>query len=639
MSDRFENFLLNRLRREAARDAIDVALSRGWLADEDERETEADEGSSGRRGHFFGDDDDDDPRRSSVRMLKLGPKLEGLSGDEVARLLVRDSVDLDPQSSRAGQQVIDESASPRGFSSSLLGQLLRAIRTAAAPPPVEEIAVALLLAQGLARSCVSEEEVLLVLRSPRPIVSLVCPVPGFERLFVKMLRAGLIVPSAIATGIGQDVRGQHLPFTGNTDNARKVIVFAGRRFESDDGAERADLQLGIAATLGYPLIAVAEKPERIPTPLRVAASLDLDCGHLTAELIGKVMTEALGPLPSGLPIDDLDADCALLTLADLSLAIREGVSHERAIEILERLGHARRIAAEEYDEEDSGKSGSGSSSSGWRSSRDKTVKGSGSEIIKPVRPETIACDAFVPTVERLHGYGEARTWALDLKQDLELWREKKLDWSALSAKLLLSGPPGTGKTSFAKALCNSLQVPLIATSVSTWLEASYLGDVVRRMRVAFEEASSHAPCILFIDEIDGIGQRGQGKAYDDYWNTVVNKALELLDGAVRSSGIIIVGATNHPDVIDPALLRSGRLETHIHIPPPDIDALAGILRHHLGNDVARVIETRPKASAAVAPAPVAPSARRDAPDADLSKPSQSETDETGGPRARSPRGA
>ena len=548
---------------------------------------------------------------------------------------------LTPPESQSNPAGRDRFRSHQASAAALLGQVLPAIRAAAAPPPVEEIAVALLLAQGLVRGRLGEDEVLSVLRSPRPIVSLVCPVAGFERLFAKMLRAGLIVPSAIATGIGQDVRGQHLPFTGASDNARKVIVFAGRRFESDDGAERADLQLGIAATLGYPLIAVAEKPERIPTPLRVAASLDLDCGHLTAELIGKVMAEALGPLPSRLPINELDADCALLTLADLSLAIREGVSHERAIEILERLGHTRRIAAEEYDEEDSGKSGSGSSSSGWRSSRDKTVKGSGSDIITPARPETIARDAFVPTVERLHGYGEARTWALDLKQDLELWQENKLEWSAISAKLLLSGPPGTGKTSFAKALCNSLQVPLIATSVSTWLEASYLGDVVRRMKVAFEEASSHAPCILFIDEIDGIGQRGQGKSYDDYWNTVVNKALELLDGAVRSSGIIIVGATNHPDVIDPALLRSGRLETHIRIPPPDIDALAGILRHHLGNDVARVIETGPRqeASGAVSTATAVPSAKRTAQDADLSNPSQSVTDQTSGPHARSPRGA
>jgi cell division protease FtsH len=132
--------------------------------------------------------------------------------------------------------------------------------------------------------------------------------------------------------------------------------------------------------------------------------------------------------------------------------------------------------------------------------------------------------------------------------------------------------------------------------VSTWLEPSYLGDVIRRMRVSFEEALLHSPAILFVDEIDGIGRRGQKNEHDDYWNSVVNRLLELLDGAVRSEGLIVVGATNHPDMIDPAIRRSGRLETHIEIPLPDVDALFGILAHHLGNDCQNVIATRPALS-------------------------------------------
>ena len=106
----------------------------------------------------------------------------------------------------------------------------------------------------------------------------------------------------------------------------------------------------------------------------------------------------------------------------------------------------------------------------------------------------------------------------------------------------------------------------------------------------------HAPCILFIDEIDGIGKRGSGREYDDYWNSLVNKLLELLDGTSKSEGVIIVGATNNPDVIDPAIRRSGRLETHVEIPLPDIDALVGILAHHLGGDGAGVIATGPEKS-------------------------------------------
>ena len=115
----------------------------------------------------------------------------------------------------------------------------------------------------------------------------------------------------------------------------------------------------------------------------------------------------------------------------------------------------------------------------------------------------------------------------------------------MSTRLLLAGPPGTGKTLFARALGNTLELPLLATSVSTWLEPSHLGDVLARMAAAFAEAQSNAPCLLFIDEIDGIGRRRDDRGeFGDYWNAVVNRALELMDGAVRTEGVILVGATN-----------------------------------------------------------------------------------------------
>ncbi|WP_158555039.1 AAA family ATPase [Fulvimarina endophytica] len=193
------------------------------------------------------------------------------------------------------------------------------------------------------------------------------------------------------------------------------------------------------------------------------------------------------------------------------------------------------------------------------------------------------------TIETMAGLGKARDWALDLKTDLEAYRAGEIAWEEMSTRLLLSGPPGTGKTSFARALCNTLQLPLHVASVQTWLEPSYLGSVLKRMSAAFQAAEAAAPVIFFIDETDAIGTRGPAsRDFSDYWNAIVNRMLELMDGAVKTSGVIIVGATNRPEVIDPALTRSGRWERQIALKKPDRTELMTILAHHLGDDLQRI---------------------------------------------------
>ncbi|MBN9069735.1 MAG: AAA family ATPase, partial [Rhizobiales bacterium] len=285
---------------------------------------------------------------------------------------------------------------------------------------------------------------------------------------------------------------------------------------------------------------------------------------------------------------------------DLALAIRPGTSAKRALAILDGLARMRLTSAAE-EENDSGVSNgkeSGRKETGGttttKSKPGRGSPGSGSERIEPAPPTGTDTDRFIPRVETLSGYGEARAWALDLKEDLALWRAGTLRWEEMSTKLLLSGPPGTGKTTFARALCNTLQVPLIATSVATWMEPGYLGDVLIRMNATFAEAEAAKPAILFVDEIDGINMRGSAGEWTTYWDQIVNRLLELLDGSTRSDGVIVIGATNNPDRIDKALLRSGRLERHIVIPHPDTEALIGILRHHLKGDLDAVIASAPQ---------------------------------------------
>lgn len=181
------------------------------------------------------------------------------------------------------------------------------------------------------------------------------------------------------------------------------------------------------------------------------------------------------------------------------------------------------------------------------------------------------------------GYGEARNWALDLAADYALWRAGKLDWLEVPNRaLLLSGPPGTGKSTFPKLLANSLGAPLIETSVAEWNAHRNLSGTLEQMTSVFASIPQGGG-ILFIDEIDGIGRRDQPDLYHrSYWDQIVNQLLTLVSQAMLSPGVVLVGATNYPDRIDPALLRSGRIERQIRLNLPDEQARAGIARHYAG---------------------------------------------------------
>jgi SpoVK/Ycf46/Vps4 family AAA+-type ATPase len=191
-----------------------------------------------------------------------------------------------------------------------------------------------------------------------------------------------------------------------------------------------------------------------------------------------------------------------------------------------------------------------------------------------------------PTLHDLSGYGGAKAWGLELAEDLAAWKAGNLAWDAVDRGILLSGAPGSGKTSYAAALARTCGVPLILGSAGRWQATGHLGDMLKAMRKTFSEAAMQAPSVLLVDEFDSFTSRDDRTgSSDNYHRQVINALLELLDGAQSHEGVVVIGATNYPDIIDPALLRAGRLERHFSIPLPDAMARHDILRFYLRGDL------------------------------------------------------
>jgi hypothetical protein len=507
-------------------------------------------------------------------------------------------------------------------------EFLALLRQHIAPPSVAHVAVTLLVARAIGTSVPDLSALSAVLRQPGAFVLIKAPVGRFERRFGLMLEDGLILPywtkledvhrsSPLSDGYGDRRRGKTrktIKTLAGTD-VPKAVERSLSRFLVDVLLERS-----------APVILADETKPALAPFVSMTADIVLEAGGLDHELIAELLHICLGiaPTQSLRLMEKIALDLEGLSIDALALAIRPGRGLEHILSVLKVLGERARSAKASDDDDDDRGSGRGSDRSGRPKVKsrfliaddDEPKSVDGIDVVRPVKPaktsenESSGSASVDPTnpehtqlrplrVETLSGYGEARDWALDLKTDLQLWRDGGLAWSEMSTKLMLSGPPGTGKTTYARALCNTLQVPLLVTSVASWLEPGYLGDVLKRMSRAFELARENAPVILFIDEIDNIGSRFGGKReqHDDYWRSLINRLLELLDGTSKTEGVVVIAATNLPEKIDPALLRSGRLEKHVAIPMPDTEGLVGILTQHLGADLADVLATAPLASA------------------------------------------
>ena len=154
--------------------------------------------------------------------------------------------------------------------------------------------------------------------------------------------------------------------------------------------------------------------------------------------------------------------------------------------------------------------------------------------------------------------------------------------------ILLYGPPGTGKTLLAKAVANESNANFISVKGPELL-SKWVGESEKHVREMFRKARQVAPCVLFFDEIDSLAPRRGGSADSHVTERVVSQLLTELDGMEELKDVVVIAATNRPDIVDPALLRPGRIERHIYIPPPDKEARKEIFRIHLRSALERGI--------------------------------------------------
>ncbi|MDB5533597.1 MAG: ATPase central domain protein, partial [Hyphomicrobiales bacterium] len=394
----------------------------------------------------------------------------------------------------------------------------------------DEVAVAVLLGQALD----PQRDVLARLQD-RDNVAII-EVPGDEYVdLVERLFKKYVIGTQAPVLDGDLLSLQHTAVA-----APRTVAFFVRRGEdkSRKAAKGGNAEFAAAVQRHCSIVGIAAEPDRLlPPHLARMAEHRIVLGRLDGPAVAKVIEAISGRHPGAVD----DGLAKVTTLEALNIAVRADIGVDRS---LARLRHL--VTAKSQDAEHG------------------------------------------PVLSEMHGLGAAKPWGLALVEDLRDYAAGRLAWAEVAKGCLLTGAPGTGKTSFARALAREANVHFIATSYSQWqaYRDGHLGSVTQAIRKAFSEALLQNPSILFIDEIDTLPARGRGKWNDDWWTAITNTLLECLDGFDRREGVVVIAACNEPSRLDPALVRSGRLDRHIEIPLPDVPSLVGILRTHLGAELA-----------------------------------------------------
>lgn len=287
---------------------------------------------------------------------------------------------------------------------------------------------------------------------------------------------------------------------------------------------------------GRSVVGIAVTPELVlPSTLVAATDIRIDL-KLDARVVRKVVGKLSGETRPRIT----DRDVAGLDLDDVVAALRP---HTRAREIATRIRSAARSVA--------GAAG------------------------------TLDAPDLVTAIE----YGAAREWGLALARDMREFRQGALPWSAVDRGAIFHSGPGMGKSVLARSLARACDAALVVGSVGELFATSsgHLDGVIKSLRELFAKAVAAAPCILFLDEIDGLPSRDALDSRNrDFWMPVIEDFLMLLDDATsaRREGVVVIGATNRIAAVDPAILRPGRLERAIELTPPGPDGIQNILRYH-----------------------------------------------------------